>query len=86
MHEAGGAAVANWKDVVILATRTAITIESVRTYIDTINAAARMEKLPDLLAEARKQLVAERVPLVHAETYSKQNGGAVSIIAIACEC
>jgi uncharacterized protein (DUF885 family) len=45
-----------------------------------ISAASRMEKLPDLLAETRKQLVAERVPLVHAETYSRQNGGAISII------
>jgi uncharacterized protein (DUF885 family) len=45
-----------------------------------INAASRMEKLPDLLAETRRQLVAERVPLIHAETYSRQNGGAVSII------
>jgi len=44
------------------------------------NAAARMEKLPDVLAETRKQLVAERVPLVHATTYSGQNGGAISII------
>ncbi len=43
-------------------------------------ATARMEKLPDLLAETRKQLVAERVPLVHAKTYSGQNGGAISII------
>ena len=45
-----------------------------------INAASRMEKLPDLLAETRKQLDPARVPLVHAETYSRQNGGAVSII------
>ena len=45
-----------------------------------VHAASRMEKLPDLLAETRKQLVAERVPLIHAETYSRQNGGAVSII------
>jgi uncharacterized protein (DUF885 family) len=45
-----------------------------------INAASRMEKLPDLLAETRKQLVAERVPPIHAETYSRQNGGAISII------
>jgi uncharacterized protein (DUF885 family) len=45
-----------------------------------VNAASRMEKLPELLAETRKQLVAERVPLIHAETYSRQNGGAVSII------
>jgi uncharacterized protein (DUF885 family) len=45
-----------------------------------LNAANRMEKLPDLLAETRKQLVPERVPLIHAETYSRQNGGAISII------
>jgi hypothetical protein len=45
-----------------------------------INAAARMEKLPDLLAATRNQLVAERVPPIHAQTYSRQNGGAVSII------
>jgi uncharacterized protein (DUF885 family) len=45
-----------------------------------ISAAARMEKLPDLLAETRKQLVAERVPPIHAQTYSRQNGGATSII------
>jgi uncharacterized protein (DUF885 family) len=45
-----------------------------------LNAAARMEKLPDLLAETRKQLVPERVPLIHAQTYSGQNGGAISII------
>jgi uncharacterized protein (DUF885 family) len=45
-----------------------------------MSATSRMEKLPDMLAETRKQLVAERVPLIHAETYSKQNGGAISII------
>ncbi len=45
-----------------------------------ISAAARMEKFPALLAETRKQLVAERVPPIHAQTYSAQNGGAVSII------
>jgi hypothetical protein len=45
-----------------------------------ISAASRMEKLPDLLAETRKQLVAERVPLIHAQTYSRQHGGATSII------
>jgi uncharacterized protein (DUF885 family) len=45
-----------------------------------INATARMEKLPDLLAATRNQLVAERVPPIHAQTYSRQNGGAVSII------
>ena len=45
-----------------------------------LSAAARMEKFPALLAETRKQLVAERVPPIHAQTYSSQNGGAVSII------
>ncbi len=45
-----------------------------------LNAAARMEKFPALLAETRKQLVAERVPPIHAQTYSSQNGGAISII------
>jgi len=45
-----------------------------------LSAAARMEKFPALLAETRKQLVAERVPPIHAQTYSAQNGGALSII------
>lgn len=45
-----------------------------------INAASRMEKMPDLLAEVRKQLDPARVPLIHAQTYSGQNGGATSII------
>jgi uncharacterized protein (DUF885 family) len=45
-----------------------------------ISAASRMEKLPDFLAQVRKTLVAESVPQVHAETYSGQNGGAISII------
>jgi uncharacterized protein (DUF885 family) len=45
-----------------------------------ISAASRMEKLPDLLAETRKQLVAERVPPIHAQTYSRQHSGAASII------
>jgi len=45
-----------------------------------IAAASRMEKLPDLLAETRKQLEPARVPQVHAQTYSGQNGGAISII------
>ncbi len=45
-----------------------------------LSAAARMEKLPNLLAAVRKELVVERVPAIHATTYSKQNGGAVSII------
>lgn len=45
-----------------------------------ISAASRMEKLPELLNQTRGQLVPARVPLVHAETYARQNGGAVSII------
>ncbi len=45
-----------------------------------MSAAARMEKLPDLLAETRKHLDPARVPLIHAQTYSGQNGGATSII------
>lgn len=45
-----------------------------------LSAAARMEKFPAMFAETRKQLVAERVPLIHAQTYSAQNSGAVSVI------
>lgn len=45
-----------------------------------IAAASRMEKLPGLLAEVRKQLDPARVPLIHAQTYSGQNAGATSII------
>lgn len=45
-----------------------------------LNAVSRMEKIPALLEETRKQLVAERVPQIHATTYSGQNAGAVSII------
>ena len=45
-----------------------------------LSAAARMEKFPALLEETRKQLVAARVPPIHAQTYSAQNGGATSII------
>lgn len=43
------------------------------------SATARMEKLPALLAETRKQLVPARVPLVFAQTVSRQNGGIVEI-------
>jgi uncharacterized protein (DUF885 family) len=43
------------------------------------SATARMEKLPDLLAETRRQLVPARVPLVFAETLSRQNSGLVDI-------
>ena len=45
-----------------------------------LNAAGRLEKFPALLAETRKQLVAERVPPIHAQTYSGQNAGAASLI------
>jgi uncharacterized protein (DUF885 family) len=45
-----------------------------------LSAAGRLEKFPDMLAETRRQLVAERVPPIHAQTYSGQNGGAVSLI------
>jgi uncharacterized protein (DUF885 family) len=42
-------------------------------------ATARMEALPGLLAESRRQLVPARVPKVHAETVARQNGGIVDI-------
>jgi uncharacterized protein (DUF885 family) len=45
-----------------------------------LNAASRMEKLPEYLAQARGALDKARVPKVHAETYAAQNGGVVSII------
>jgi uncharacterized protein (DUF885 family) len=45
-----------------------------------LSAAARMEKFAGMLAETRKQIVPERVPPIHAQTYSSQNAGAVSII------
>ncbi|MEZ5938786.1 MAG: DUF885 domain-containing protein [Hyphomonadaceae bacterium] len=45
-----------------------------------LSAAARMEGLPDLLAQTREALDARRVPAIHARTYSSQNAGAVAII------
>ena len=45
-----------------------------------LNAVSRMEKMPELLEQTRQQLVTERVPLIHATTYSGQNAGATSII------
>lgn len=45
-----------------------------------LSAAGRLELFPAMLAETRKQLVAARVPAIHAQTYSGQNGGAVSLI------
>jgi uncharacterized protein (DUF885 family) len=44
------------------------------------SAAARMEKLPALLREARAQLQIARVPAPHAETYAAQNPGLKSIV------
>lgn len=43
-------------------------------------ATVRMELLPAWLAEARRQLVPERVPPIHAETAVRQNAGLASIV------
>ncbi|HEY4081837.1 MAG TPA: DUF885 domain-containing protein [Burkholderiaceae bacterium] len=43
-------------------------------------AAARMEKLPQLFAQARANLDPARVPKIHAETVAKQNGGVLEIV------
>ena len=43
-------------------------------------ATRRMELLPAWLAEARRQLVPARVPLVYAETAVRQNAGLASIV------
>jgi uncharacterized protein (DUF885 family) len=42
-------------------------------------ATARMEKIPALLAEMRKQIVPSRVPEIYAQTLQKQNSGTVDI-------
>lgn len=42
-------------------------------------ATARMEKLPLLLAETRRQLVPSRVPEVYAQTLQRQNPGIIDI-------
>jgi uncharacterized protein (DUF885 family) len=44
------------------------------------NAAARMEKLPALLAQARAELAPERVPSIHAQTYAQQHAGLMEIV------
>lgn len=44
------------------------------------SAAARMEKLPTLLAQARDNLDPARVPKTHAETVAKQNQGVTGLI------
>ena len=43
-------------------------------------AAARMENIPALLAQARENLDPARVPKTHAETVAKQNKGVLSLI------
>ncbi len=42
-------------------------------------ATARMEAIPALLAESRRQLVPARVPKIHAETVAKRNSGIMDI-------
>ena len=42
-------------------------------------ATARMEALPALILEGRKQLDPAKVPLVYAQTVSRQNGGVVEV-------
>jgi uncharacterized protein (DUF885 family) len=44
------------------------------------NAAARMELIPALLAQARTELQPARVPAPHAQTYAAQNPGVKSIV------
>lgn len=45
-----------------------------------MSAASRLEQLPRFLEQARGELVAERVPKIHAETAIAQNSGLNSII------
>ncbi|HRP12116.1 MAG TPA: DUF885 family protein, partial [Terricaulis sp.] len=45
------------------------------------SATARMEAIPNLLAQARAELQPARVPAPHAQTYSAQNPGVKSIIS-----
>jgi uncharacterized protein (DUF885 family) len=44
------------------------------------SATARMDKLPQIFAQARENLDPARVPKIHAETVSKQNKGILSIV------
>ncbi|HUO89560.1 MAG TPA: DUF885 domain-containing protein [Rhizomicrobium sp.] len=44
------------------------------------SAIARMERLPRLLAEMRANLVAARVPPVHATTAARQNSGVTAVV------
>jgi hypothetical protein len=68
VHEAGGAAVATWKDVVVLATRTAITLDAVRAYIDTINAAARIRPTAGLTVIGQRTALADSEVLQQVST------------------
>jgi uncharacterized protein (DUF885 family) len=43
-------------------------------------AISRMENLPALLAQARRELQPARVPLIHAQTVARQNKGIISIV------
>ncbi len=43
-------------------------------------ATERMEKIPQIFAQARENLVPARVPKIHAETVAKQNKGILSIV------
>lgn len=43
------------------------------------SATARMEAIPAMLAESRRQLVPARVPLIYAQTVARQNAGIVEI-------
>ena len=44
------------------------------------SATARMEKMPQIFAQARANLDPARVPKIHAETVAKQNAGVLSLI------
>jgi uncharacterized protein (DUF885 family) len=44
------------------------------------NAGARLNELPRLLAQVRESLEPARVPMIHAQTAAKQNGGVLSLI------
>jgi uncharacterized protein (DUF885 family) len=44
------------------------------------SAISRMEKLPELYAQMRAALQPARVPLVHAQTVARQNGGVVEVV------
>jgi len=44
------------------------------------SATERMEKIPQIFAQARENLDPARVPLIHAQTVAKQNQGILSIV------